>query len=56
MASIPMTDQKHLEDVEYLNYFGNIKKIMQDVRQLKSRIAKTKTIFKRRLFSPANWI
>jgi hypothetical protein len=26
-----MTDQKHFENVEYLNYLGNMKKIMQGV-------------------------
>jgi hypothetical protein len=53
-----MTDQKQLENMEYLNYSGSM--ITNDARctrEIKSRIATAKVAFSRKKnsFSAANW-
>jgi len=50
-----MADQKQLENVEYLNYFGSMKNAAGSTGEIKSRIATAKAAFnKKTLFSQAN--
>ena len=43
-----MTDQKRMENVEYFNYLGNIKKDARCIRDIKTRNANAKAAFNRK--------
>jgi hypothetical protein len=56
-ATIPSTDQKQLDNVQYFNYLGGIiTNNERFTREVQYRITMAKAAFnKKKTFSPANW-